>query len=485
VRYDAAIIGAGADGLAAATTLAKIGLKTIVIERAERPGGRCTTRQLYPGFRAAPFCDEIAPIPAEIFWSLDLARRGVTFVPAAFSTALWPDRQDRLSHDDPVLAEAGATTAAVLHRAEGDAARPPRFFSRSPATPWPAEEWGRASLSDALASRGLSDDRAVHLMARALAGRAAHPVLAGSALHLLAPGVGGAGVVAGGLDRLADALMAVARDAGVEIACGLEVSEVRRKGDRVAGVILADGSQIDAKAVLSTLDMKRTFLSLFAWKDLPAEVSQRCAAFRMAGSTARLLFALDGLPDALASQDGRALAGPIYVRPDAAAFADAYVAWREGTVAEHLPICLRFPSVLDPGLSPIGTAVMTATVGCVPMRPFDGAWTHEKRDALRERIIATIEEIVPGLRARILATELITPPDIEEALGLTDGDLWGGEIAPDQMFDLRPWNGFVGPRTPMKGIYLAGPSAAAGPLGTCAAGVIAARAIAADLGRGP
>src|ERR1700744_1047006 len=97
VRYDAAIIGAGADGLAAAAKLAKAGLKTVLIERAEQPGGRCTMRQFHPGFRAAPFCDEIAPIPAEIFWSLDLARRGVIFTPAAHSTALWPDRSHTLS----------------------------------------------------------------------------------------------------------------------------------------------------------------------------------------------------------------------------------------------------------------------------------------------------------------------------------------------------------------------------------------------------
>jgi phytoene dehydrogenase-like protein len=483
VRYDAAIIGAGADGLAAAATLAKAGLKAVVVERAEQPGGRCATREFHPGFHAAPFCDEIAPIPAEIFWSLDLARRGVTFVPAAFSTALWPDRQDGLRADDPVLTEARRATATILRRAQADAAPVPRLFSKGSAQSWPAEQWARASLSDALAARGLGEDHATHLMARALTGRAAHPALAGSALHLLATGAGGSGVVAGGLHTLTDALTVAAREAGAEIVCGLEVSEVRRKGDGVAGVVLADGSQIDSKTVLSTLDMKRTFLSLFAWKDLPAAVSQRCASFRMAGSTARLLFALDGLPDTLVARGRQMLAGPIHVSPSAKDFADSYISWREGTIAGKLPICLRFPSVLDLGLCPAGMAVMTATVGCVPTRPFDGAWTHEKRDALQEQVIAALEQVFPGLRAHILATALITPPDIEEALGLTDGDLWGGEIAPDQMFELRSWNAFAGPRTPLKGVYLAGPSSAAGPLATCAAGVIAARAVAADLGR--
>ncbi len=476
MRYDAAIIGAGADGLAAAATLAKSGLKTIVIERAAEPGGRCITREIHPGFRAAPFCDEVVPIPAEIFWCLDLARRGVTFVPAAHSTALWPDRSDTLDCDDPILVDAKVHMMPLLRRAQADATPEHKFFAARPAEPWPNTPWIKASLSGVLATGGV--DRASHVMARVLAGRAAHPALAGSALHLIAPGSGGAGIVAGGLQKLTDALAAAARDARAEIACGLEVSEIRRGSRGVTGVCLADGSLIATKTVLSTLDLKRTFLSLFAWKDLPIDVAARCAQFRVAGSTARLLFALDSLP-----VGGRQmLSGPIYLRPSAEDFASAYAAWREGTLAKRLPLMLRFPSVLDPALCPTGAAVMTATAGCVPARLFDGGWTHEKREVLEARVLASIEEIFPDLRPRILATKLIAPPDIEDALGMTDGDLWGGEIAPDQMLDLRPWRDC--PRTPIKNVYLAGPSSAAAPLGTCVAGIVAARAIMTDLGRG-
>jgi phytoene dehydrogenase-like protein len=485
VRYDAAIIGAGADGLAAAATLAKSGLKTIVIERGEHPGGRCTTREFHPGFHASPFCDELAPIPAEIFWALDLARRGVIFEPAALSTALWPDRSDKLSFADPLLAEAAALAKAVLRRAEQDASPKQKFFSRQLSTAWPGAVWTADSLLGLLAAKNGCGDRAAHLMARALVGRAAHPSLAGSAVHLIAPGVGGGGMVAQGLHRLTDALVVAAQEAGAEIACGIEVFDIRRTNGNIAGVRLADGTDIAAKAVLSTLDAKRTFLSLFAWKDLPSEISQRCAAFRMAGSTARLLFALDHMPDIPAHDGKEMFSGPIYLTPDAADFSHAYASWREGMIAKRLPVALRFPSVLDPSLCPRGAAVMTATIGCVPARLFDGSWTREKRDALRAAVLATIEEVFPGLHMRVVATELIVPPDIEETLGLTDGDLWGGEIAPDQMFDLRPWNESGGPRTAIKGVYLAGPSSAAGPHGTCAAGVIAARAIMADLGRLP
>ena len=474
MRYDAAIIGAGADGLAAAATLAKSGLKTIVIERATEPGGRCVTREFHPGFRASPFFDELAPIPPEIFWSLDLARRGVVLVPPPFSTARWPDRSDRLNGNDPLLAGVRAETATFLSHARAEASPGYTFFSARPEQPWPDSSRMMTSLSGALAACGA--DRAAHAMAYALTGRAAHPLLAGSAAHLLAPGAGGSGLVAGGLARLTDALVAAASDASAEIACGLEVADIQRRSGGIGGVRLADGSEIAAKTVLSTLDAKRTFLSLFAWKDLPAAVAQRCASFRMAGSMARLLLALDRLP----GDSRRDLAGPIYPKPCAEDFAEAYAAWREGRLAKQLPVSLRFPSVLDPSLCPVGAAVMTATIGCVPAKPFDGPWTREKRGALQDNVLASIEDIFPDLRAHILASDLIVPPDIEEALGLTDGDLRGGEIAPDQMLDLR-----FGPRTPLKGLYLAGPSSAAAPFGACVAGVIAAHAIAADLGRGP
>ena len=122
--------------------------------------------------------------------------------------------------------------------------------------------------------------------------------------------------------------------------------------------------------------------------------------------------------------------------------------------------------------------------GAAPTRLFDGAWTHEKRETLRERVLSAIESVLPGLRARVLASELIVPPDIEDALGASDGDLWGGEIAPDQMFGFRPLQACKSPYTPVDGLYLAGPSASAAVFGTCVAGAVAAEAVLADLKAG-
>ncbi len=487
MRYDAAIIGAGADGLAAAATLAGRGLKTIVLERNEKPGGRCTTREFHPGFRAAPFCDELAPIPAKIFWKLDLARRGVTFLPAPQSTSIWPDRQSVLTFgaEQPAVLDQGTTLArAALRRARRDeepARQPSLFGGSAPPPPWPGEEWAAGALSEFLASKIDNDDLRCHLTAYALSGRAAHPDFAGSALHLLAPGTGGAGMVAGGLHRLADALVSAASDAGAEISCGLEVTEIHRAGNRTSGVMLADGTQIEARTVLSTLDLKRTFLSLFQWNALPSEVSRRVASFRMAAGTARVLFALAKPPEGISENT---LRGPIFVAPDGTATGAAYAAWHSGTIADKPPIVLRVVSAADPRLCPLGAATMTATLGCIPARPFDGPWTREKRDALRRLALAAAETVFPDISAHVLAADVIAPPDIEEALGVTDGDLWGGEIVSDQMLGLRPWLDRSGPRTAFAGVYLAGPSSAVAPFATCAAGVIAANAILTDLKTG-
>jgi phytoene dehydrogenase-like protein len=487
LRYDAAIIGAGADGLAAAAMLARSGLKTVVLERNEKPGGRCITREFHPGFHASPFCDELPPIPAEIFWALGLARHGAVFVPPPASTALWPDRAKRLAAGETrLLTQSAALTAAAFERLATDIAprKKPLFWSSAHVSaPWPGDAWASRSLTGLLTAEFADNDAAALAMAKALEGRAAHPDLAGSALHLLAP-PGGSGLVAGGLQRLTDALLAAAQSAGAEIVCGLEVTDIHTRGEKIMRLRLADGAEISARAIVSTLDLKRTFLSLFAWSALPGEVARRAGSFRMAGGAARLLFALDSLPARPAFADGNLFSGPVHIEPDIREFGAAYAAWRGGTVAGRLPITLRFVSAADPRSCPLGAAVMTATAGCIPARLFDGSWTHEKRDALCEQVLVSVERVLPGTAARVRACELIVPPDIEEALGRSDGDLWGGEIASDQMLGFRPWLDCAVPRTPIGGLYLAGPSTTAGVLGTCASGVFAARAVMTDLKAG-
>jgi len=464
VRYDAAIIGAGTNGLAAAATLARAGLSVAVFERAERVGGRCAMREFHPGFRASPFCDEIAPIPAAIFRALDLARHGAIFMPPADLAG------------DRLRAAIQKRIAAHCAYALENAKQPQKhdWLGRSVGlTPWHRDSWSARSLSDVL-EEALPDEKSrACALAATLDGRTADPDRGGSALHLLAPRTG-SGMTMGGLETVANALQASAQVAGATFSLGLEVTDVRLAKHRATGIRGADGTEVEARAVISTLDLKRTFLALFAWKELPEAVARRTSAFRHAPASARLLLALDAPPDMPE--------GPVSV-PSCSA-AQAYAAWRTGTMPDPLPMALRWVSATDPRLAPSGKAVLTVTLGAVPYQLFDGAWANEKRMALRERALAQIEAALPGLSKRVLAAELIMPPDIEDALGVTQGDLDGGEIAPDQMFAQRSFAQCDAGRTPINGLYLGGRSAPAGPLGSCVAGVVAAHAVMSDLAGG-
>ena len=484
MRYDAAIIGAGAEGLAAAALLAASGVKTIVVERSERAGGRATTREFHPGFRASPFVDELPPIPADIHWALDLSRRGAIFRPAPVSSAIWPNRQNVLRRGDAssvhrFLGAATERASDIRAHAAREIDNAPRYsffplFKAQPApASWPGEGWMASSLGEVLAREIGDPDTAAHLAAAALNGRTADPLVTGSALHLST--LDSSGAVTGGLGRLADALIAAAREAGAELFLGRDATDIRHAKGRVTGVGLADGSAIEARAVISTLDLKRTFLSFFQWNALPKEIVHAVGNFRMAGATARVLFALD---TALSSAVDRR--GAIHVSPDLGDLAEANSAWRTGTIAPRLPMTLRVVSAADPMLAPSGQAVVTVTLGAVPYRLFDGAWTREKRDVLRRQALAALEMAMPGAGAHVIAADVIAPPDIEEALGATDGDLAGGELAADQMSSA--WPDFPYPRCPLKGLYLAGSWLAMSA--TCAAGAAAARTVTADLTSG-
>lgn len=451
MRYDVCIIGAGADGLAAAARLAARGLKTIVIERAASPGGLCLTTAFAPGFFASPFADELAAIPPDIFRALDLARRGAILAPS----------ERPLCFADPLR-------DAVIARVMADAARYPKksgvFAQAQPEEPFPGE---------ALANRALADvDPAATPSTMAFLAPC-DPYLAGGALTLLEGPPGG--VVAGGLGALGKALVCAARESGAEISLGLEVTDIRRRHGRAVAVGLADGREIEARAILSTLDLKRTFLSLFAWNELPKRLVEHIGAFRSAPGIARLLVALNAFPPTLDAAQSRR---PIALAADPER---AYRAWKSGVVPERPPAIIRLVSAVDPTLAPDGAAVATVTLGSIAHKLFDGPWTHDKRSKLQTLALSLLEEAMPGTASNVVASELIVPPDIENQLGLTDGDLMGGDMAAAQMLAFRPFAECCGTRTPVPRLYLAGPSSTLGPLATCAAGWAAATAILCDL----
>ena len=294
----------------------------------------------------------------------------------------------------------------------------------------------------------------------ALAGRALDPELAGSALALLSLPLCEA--VSGGLGALGEGFACAAEAAGAELRLGREATEVVIAEARAAGVALADGRRVMAKAVISTLDLRQSLLSLFPRAVLPGHMPEEARNWRMAGATARLLLAL---------RRPLRREKPLFLAGDYQALA----AFRHGAVPAKPPLLLDPVSGRDASLAPDGAATATVTLSAIPYRLFDGGWTPEKRTALAAQALVRIEKALPGTLATLRGVKIITPADMESALGVTSGDLDGGVLASDQMLALRP-----GPRTALPGFYLGGRSAQAGPLGTGAAGFAAAAALMAD-----
>ena len=507
-RFDAAVIGAGPEGLVAAIALARAGLKTVLLEKGSEAGGRAATREFHPGFRASPYADELPAISPRLYRALDLGRNGAILAPSPASVCIADEGTSLFFADDarnartvPAHARAGFLALrreieSLQQAIEARAATVPplprrRWFQwrrrMPPGASWPADGWASASLDDMLRARIPDPLLRLHVAAEAVSGRAASPFLAGTALNALAPGVGRSGQAAGGLGRLGAALTRIAAHAGVTIRCNAEVAAIEVKRGRATALTIGAGEEVRAGAYLSALDLRRTFLGLIAWNALPAAVAKEAGRFRMAGQAARVLFALDARPDfTRARETPDAAFGPIHVAGSMEALSLAHDSWRAGVLPAAPLVTLRVPSFADPRLAPVGKAVMTATVSATPAQLFDGPWTDENRMRLAALALAAAERAMPGVGSLVLAHHTIVGPDIENGIGATAGDLDGGEFAPDQAVGFRPLAGaeWRDGRTPITSLYLGGPSSAASPILLGASGERAALAIIADLKAG-
>ncbi len=520
----AIVIGAGANGLVAATVMARAGLRVTVLERAPVPGGQGAVVEFAPGFRAAPLAVDPGWLPAPVAEAAGITGLEPVGADTPLSVAAEPGRFLTLARD-PARA-----TDALRAWSPADAARWPDFAARlhrlagflgalytMPAPDVDAQSpgellalaglgrrfrgLGRADMTEFLRALPISvaellDDafECVPLKAAVAAGGIVDhrqgPRSGATGFVLLHHLVGAPlGAVRGrtpwraGPDAFTAAAADAAKRAGVTVRAGAPVARIQVRDDAVRGVVLEDGGEIAAPIVLSTAAPARTLLD---WVDpvwLDPEFLHAVSNVRHRGCTAWALYALDALPE-LPGLAREALAGVVSLTGDLVALERAADAAKYGAVSERPHVELHAPTLLWPSLAPEGRHVLVARIQYAPFHLRDGAvWDAARTDDLARRADAAIAAVAPGFAARVLHRVLWTPHDLERRFGLPEGAASQGEMSLDQILFMRPVAGFGRHATPIAGLYLGGAGTHPGPGVLGAPGWLAARKALADHAR--
>ncbi|MGH9701665.1 MAG: phytoene desaturase family protein, partial [Candidatus Acidiferrales bacterium] len=301
-----------------------------------------------------------------------------------------------------------------------------------------------------------------------LYGKHGGPYDGGTALgllfHLLSGGDGEIqgfyGHVIGGMGAITQALASAGRQRGVEIRVSSPVGKIDSREGRVRGVILEDGTEIAARMVLSNADPKRTFLGLVDAKELPGDFRQAIQGIKMAGPCAKVNFVLSEEPRVTGMpRDWTASQRALFTLVPSLEFAErCYDASKYGEIPEELWVDCVVASNADPTLAPEGKHVMTSFIQYVPYRLRQGTW-DENRELLGDRVVKKIAEFAPNVPRSIIARQVLTPLDLERTYGLTEGNIFHGDLSLEQLFFMRPVPGWSQYRTPVEGLYLCGAGA--------------------------
>jgi phytoene dehydrogenase-like protein len=321
------------------------------------------------------------------------------------------------------------------------------------------------------------------IAARGIFGTFLGPWSAGSSLQLLirAAGdlhpAGSALFAAGGMGALTQAMATAANAAGAEIRTAAEVIEIRVKDGAATGVLLGTGEEINATAVISNADPKRTLLKLTDPIHLSPDFVQKLRHYRGNGTVAKVNLALSGLPDFTALKDGDAgaLKGRIHIGPEIDYLEHAFDEAKYGNFSRQPYLEATIPSLTDPTLAPQGKHVMSIYMQYAPYK-LKGDW-ESQRKALGQTVVQTLAQYAPNLPEMIMTHEIITPQDLEDAYGLTGGQIFHGDLALDQFFTMRPLLDWARYRTPIEDLYLCGSGTHPGAGLTGGSGANAAREI--------
>jgi phytoene dehydrogenase-like protein len=521
-RYDAIVVGAGHNGLVNACYLAKAGLNTLLLERRHLVGGATITEELVPGFHFTTFSYAISLLRPEIVHELDLVRHGLMVVPLIntfqpgfggeylfLGADSWANYHEIARHsvaDAEASKDLNHLVARVCRALKPWMDRiPPNALSADPVDVALLEElreymagldadvremiekFVNRSAAEILDEYFENDLVKALYSSSGIIGSRCGPRSRESGLvwlfHKMGDydGVPGQwGFHKGGNGGFTQVLARAFEAFGGTIRTEAGVQRVLYEEGRATGVALQDGTTLSADLVVSALDPRQTFTRLVDPEDLPADLVAHIRDYKFQGTAAKVNFALSGVP-AFPGLEGREdiFMGFTNIGPSIDYLEEAFADCLAGRYSRRpfLDCCVQ--STLDPDMSPAGKHVMSCFVMYAPYHLAESDWDTE-RENLGDTVQETIEEFFPGFGDLVLHREVVTPLDIERVVGLSEGNIFAGELFESQLFLNRPAPGWNQYRTPIEGYYQCGSGTHPGGCVTGGPGRLAARQILGD-----
>src|SRR2546421_1098040 len=496
--YDVIVIGGGHDGLANAAYLPRAGKKVLVLERRHVLGGAACTEEIVPGFKFSVCSYVVSLLRPEIIRDLDLPRKVLeflrlegTFTPMPSGDFLWRVNDHGKTHreiarhsrvDAEAYDEFGKAMQAMCRFVKPILSMVPpdphtlnprelmkllfvgrRFQAMSSEDKYNQVQLMTMSAIDFLDQWFETDVLKATMSASGIIGTflgVRSPGTAYVLLHRYMGEIDGAfrswGFVRGGTGAISDAIASAAREAGVEIRVRSPVARIRVKDGHTTGVVLANGDEIAADLVLSSVDPNLTFLKFIDAKELPGEFLDEVRRYKFRGSSGKVNLALDALPNfTCLPGEGPHLRGALSISPSVDYMERAYDQAKYGEFSRRPYIDMVIPSLTDPSVAPPGRHILSCFVQYAPYRLASGTW-DEQRDAFGDAVVDTIAEYAPNIRRIIRHRQVLTPLDLEREFGLTEGNIFQGELTLEQLFFARPVPGWAQYNTPVRNLWMCG-----------------------------